>query len=431
MSVISTSTDTDRAEPSLTSRESRWLPSRMDADFDSHAVALGDLTRFPVGSTVWLGLIGLGGVVYAATLGTSERAQVQFVGLSVGSGLLLVSIGFLAALFVARRRDVRAVSLVSGDRPECACGGIASFYAGHVSGWIVLVTVLLAGFGIVFVPAAADGAAWGWLTPVVMGVVAYSLVGLVGWRGHEYVGVHADGIRVLRLGRLETAPWPRVLYFEGGQVGIEGKPDRAGLSDEVETRIKRAAIAAGLATFDERLRAGESIDLGAVTLQPSVLLVEGWPIRWDKIDSVTFEHDGENNWTHVVVRGRRRRHCLKAKQSEIAQLSRLRGSTPQVHGSAGLTPVMRGSRRLRPSPRKTEIREEGIEASPPSSGRRCPPCSLASGRPRPGHSRACRFHRVLRSLRRTLLTTACRGRPADSGAPRRPRPNVSGLAVIV
>jgi hypothetical protein len=290
----------------------------MDADADPHAGALRDLTRFSVGSAVWLTLIGVGGVVYVATLGTSHKEQVRLVGLGVGSGLVLVSLGFLVALVVAWRRDVRAVPLVARDRPECASGGATMFYEGYVSGWRLLIAAFVAVFGIVIVPAAADGAAWGWLTPVIMGVVAVSLVVFVRWRGNEYVGVHAEGIRVIRRGKLETASWPRVLYFESGQVGIEGKPDRAGVSDEVEARIKESAIAAGLATFDERLRAGESIDLGAVTLQPSVLVLEGGSIRWDEIDSVTYEHDGENNWTHVVVRGRRRRQRAKVKESEIA-----------------------------------------------------------------------------------------------------------------
>lgn len=290
----------------------------MDADTDSHAVALRDFTRFSVGSAVWLGLIGVGGVVYAATLGTSQREQVRFVGLGVGAGLVLVSLGFLVALVVAWRRDVRAAPLVAGGRPECASSGATMFYEGYVSWWSVVIAVLVGVFGIVIVPAAADGAAWGWITPVVMGVVAISVGVFVRWRGHEYVGVHAEGIRMVRRGRLETAAWPRVLYFESGQVGIEGKPDRAGVSGEVETRIKELSIAAGLATFDERLRAGESIDLGAVTLQPSVLVLEGEPIRWDEIDSVTYEHDGENNWTYVVVRGRRRRQRAKVKEWGIA-----------------------------------------------------------------------------------------------------------------
>lgn len=290
----------------------------MDADADAHTGALRDLTRFSVGSAVWLALIGAGGVVYVATLGTSHKEQVRLVGLGVGSGLVLVSLGFLVALVVAWRRDVRAVPLVARDRPECASGGATMFCECYVSGWRLLIAAFVAVFGIVIVPAAADGAAWGWLTPVIMGVVAVSLVVFVRWRGNEYVGVHAEGIRVIRRGRLETASWPRVLYFESGQVGIEGKPDRAGVSDEVEARIKESAIAAGLATFDERLRAGDSIDLGAVTLQPSVLVLEGGSIRWDEIDSVTYEHDGENNWTHVVVRGRRRRQRAKVKESEIA-----------------------------------------------------------------------------------------------------------------
>lgn len=290
----------------------------MAADTDSHAVALRDFTRLSVGSAVWLGLIGIGGVVYAATLGTSQREQVRFVGLAVGAGLVLVSLGFLVALVVAWRRDVRAVPLVADDRPECASGGAARFYEGYVSWWAFLTAAILAAFGIVFVPSAADGAVWGWLTPVVMGLVAISVGVFVQWRGHEYVGVHAEGIRMIRRGRLETASWSRVLYFESGQVGIEGKPDRAGVSDEVETHIKESSIAAGLATFEERLLAGESIDLGAVTLQSAVLVVEGHPIRWDEIDSVTYEHDGENNWTHVVVRDRRRRQRGKVKDSGIA-----------------------------------------------------------------------------------------------------------------
>lgn len=289
----------------------------MAADTDSHAAALRDFTRFSIGSAVWLGLIGIGGVVYAATLGTSQREQVRFVGLAVGSGLVLVSLGFVVALVVAWRRDVRAVPLIAGDRPECASGGAAMFYEGYVSWWAFLIAAIVAAFGIVFVPSAADGAVWGWLTPVAMGLVAISVGVFVRWRGNEYVGVHADGIRMIRRGRLETASWSRVLYFESGQVGIEGKPDRAGVSDEVETRIKESSIAAGLATFEERLLAGESIDLGAVTLQPSVLVVEGQPIRWDEIDSVTYEHDGENNWTYVVVRDRRRQRG-KVKDSGIA-----------------------------------------------------------------------------------------------------------------
>lgn len=290
----------------------------MDPETDSHAEALRALTRFSVGSAVWLGLIGICGVVYAATLGTSDREQVRLVGLGVGSGFVLVALGFLVALVVAWRRDLRAAPLVAGDRPECANGGAAMFHEGDVSGRAVLVAVAVAVFGIGVVPAAADGAAWGWLTPVLIGVVAVSVGVFVRWRGNEYVGVHAEGIRMIRRGRLETAPWPRVLYFEIGQVGIEGRPDRAEVSGEVETRVRESAVAAGLATFAERLRAGESIDLGAVTLQPSVLVLEGEPVRWDQIDAVTDEHDGENNWTHVVVRVRGRRHKAKVKESGIA-----------------------------------------------------------------------------------------------------------------
>lgn len=290
----------------------------MNADADSHSAALRGLTRFSVGSAVFLALIGVGGVAYVATLGTSQREQVRIVGLGVGSGLVLVSLGFLVALVVAWRRDWRAVSLVAGDRPECASGGATMFYEGQVSLWSFLIAVLVAAFGIVFVPAAADGAAWGWLTPVVMGLVAFSVGLFVRWRGNEYVGVHVEGIRMIRRGRLETAPWSRVLHFESGQVGIEGRPDRAGVRDEVETRIKESSIAAGLATFGERLRSGESVDLGAVTLEPSALVLEGEPIRWDEIESVTYEHDCENNWTHVVVRGRRRRQRAKVNESGIA-----------------------------------------------------------------------------------------------------------------
>lgn len=290
----------------------------MDPGADSHAEALRGFTRFSAGSAVWLGLVGVVGVVYATTLGTSQREQVRLVGLAVGSGLVLASLGFLIALIVAWRRDVRAAPLVAGDRPECASGGPTMFYEGYVSLWSFAVAVSVGVFGLVFVPRAADGAAWGWLTPVVMGAAAMSIGLFVRWRGNEYVGVHADGIRMVRRGKLATAPWPRVLYFESGQVGIEGEPGRAGVSGEVETRIKESSIAAGLARFDERLRAGESIDLGAVTLQPSALVLEGQPIRWDEIDSVTYEHDGENNWTHVVVRGRQRRQRAKVMESGIA-----------------------------------------------------------------------------------------------------------------
>ncbi len=267
---------------------------------------------------MWLGLVGVSGVVYAATLGTSEREQVRLVGLAVGSGFVLASLGFLVALIVAWRRDVRAAPLVAGDRPECASGGPAVFHEGYVSAGGVLGAVSVGVFGLVFVPRAAEGAAWGWLTPVAMGVAAVSIGLFVRWRGNEYVGVHADGIRMIRRGRLEAAPWPRVLYFESGQVGIEGGPDRAGMSGEVETLIKESSIAAALATFDERLRAGESIDLGAVTLQPSALVLGGQPIRWDEIESVAYEHDSENNWTHVVVRGRQRRQRAAVMESGIA-----------------------------------------------------------------------------------------------------------------
>ncbi|MFI5429152.1 hypothetical protein [Aeromicrobium sp. UC242_57] len=292
----------------------------MTADTDSHTAALRALTRFSVGSAVWLGLIGVGGVVYAATLGTSSSEQVQLIGLGVGAGLVLVSLAFLVALVVVWRRDVRAAPLVADDRPECADGGATMFYEGYVSVWSFLIAVTIVVLGIVIVPSAAEGAAWGWITPVVMGTVAVTVGLFVRWRGCEYVGVHADGVRMIRRGRLETASWSKVLYFESGQVGIEGKPDRAGVRDEVGTRIKESAIAAGLATFEDRLRCGESIDLGAVTLQPAVLVVEGVPIRWGEIDSVTYEHDGENNWTHVVVRDRRRRPRAKVKETGIANI---------------------------------------------------------------------------------------------------------------
>ncbi|AIY15883.1 hypothetical protein GUY44_28830 [Pimelobacter simplex] len=292
----------------------------MDAGADSHAEALRDFTRFSTGSAVWLALVGVSGLGYAATLGTSDRQQVRLVGLVVGAGLVLVALRYLAGLVLAWRRDLRSVSLVAGDRPECASGGPAMFYEGYVSWRLVLVGLVVAVLGVVVVPSAADGAAWGWATPVGLGLVAVSLVAFVRWRGNEYVGVHAEELRMLRGGRLSVAPWSRVLSFENGQVGIEGMPDRAGVDGEVETRIRERAVAAGLATFDARLRAGESVDLGAVTLERSVLVLEGEPIRWDEIDSVGYEHDGENNWTHVVVRGRHRRQRAKVMESGIANL---------------------------------------------------------------------------------------------------------------
>jgi len=284
----------------------------------SHTEALRDLTRFSVGSAVWLALVGGTGLGYAAVLGTSDREQVRVVGLGVGLGLVLVALGFLGALVRAWRRDVRAAPLVAGDRPECASGGAAMFSEGYVSLRGVVAAVLVVVFGLWFVPAAADGAAWGWFTPVLMGVVAVSVGVFVRWRGNEYVGIHSEGLRMVRRGRLETAPWARVLYFEIGQVGIEGKPDRAGVGGAVEERVRERAVAAGLATFEARLRAGESVDLGAVTLGPTELVLEGEPLRWDEIVSVTYEHDGENNWTHVVVRGRQRRHRAKVKETGIA-----------------------------------------------------------------------------------------------------------------
>ena len=209
---------------------------------------------------------------------------------------------------------------MAGDRPELASGGPSAFHEGYVPLTGVLLALAAVVYGVVFVPRAADGAAWGWITPVLMGVVAFSCGLAVRWRGNEYVGVHADGIRMLRRGVLTTAPWHRVLHFESGQVGVEGSPERAGVSGELEERIRDLAVAAGLATFEGRLRAGESVDLGAVTLEPSALVVEGEPIRWDEIDTVTAEHDSENGWTHVVVRGRRRRQRAKAKESSIANL---------------------------------------------------------------------------------------------------------------
>lgn len=290
----------------------------MDPGTDMHAAALRRLTRFSAGSAGWLGLIAIGGAGYLATLGTSDRAQVRLVGLVVGAGLVLVALGFLVALVVAWRRDLRAAPLVAGDRPELAQGGAAMFSEGYVPWWAVLAALAVGVFGIVVVPTAADGAVWGWLTPVLLGLVAISVGVFVHWRGNEYVGVHAEGVRIVRRGRLEAAPWSRVLYFESGQAGIEGRPDRAGVSGAVETRIEEAAVAAGLATYAERLRAGDTIDLGAVSLQADVLVLEGEPVRWDRIDAVTYEHDGENNWTHVVVRVRGRRGRVKVQQSGIA-----------------------------------------------------------------------------------------------------------------
>lgn len=290
----------------------------MDAASDSHADALRGLTRFSVGSAVWLGLIGAVGVIYLGTLGTSDRDQVRVVGLAVGAGLVLAALLFLGALVRAWRRDLRVAPLVAGDRPECASGGPAMFYEGYVSAGSVLAAIGVGVFGFWFVPSAADGAAWGWITPVLIGLAAISLGVFVRWRGNEYVGIDAEGIRLVRRGRLASAPWPRVQYFESGQVGIEGTPVRAGVGDEVEERIRELAVAAGLASYDGRLRAGESVDLGAVTLDPTALVLEGEPIRWDEIDTVSYEHDGENNWTHVVVRGRRRRQRAKVRESGIA-----------------------------------------------------------------------------------------------------------------
>lgn len=289
----------------------------MDTATDDHAAALRAFTRVSVGSAIWLGLVGLLGLGYVVTLGTSHDGQVRLVGLGVGSGFLLVAVVLLVALVRSARRDLRAVALVADDRPELASGGPSVFHEGYLSGWSVLLALAVGVFGVVFVPRTADGAAWGWITPVLMGLVALSCGVFVRWRGNEYVGVHADGIRMLRRGVLTTAPWHRVLHFESGHVGIEGSPDRAGVSGEVEDRIRDLAVAAGLATFEDRLRAGESVDLGAVVLEPSALVVEGVPLRWDEIDTVTPEHDSENGWTHVVVRGRGRRQRAKAKESSI------------------------------------------------------------------------------------------------------------------
>ncbi len=290
----------------------------MDLATDTHAAALRALTRFSVVSAVWLVLVGLLGLAYLATLGTSGSDEVRLVGLVVGSGFLLLALVLLVALIRAGRRDLRAAPLVAGDRPEHASGGPATFHEGTVSLASVLLAVAAVVFGVVSVPRAADGAAWGWVTPVLMGVVALTGGLCVRWRGNEYVGVHPEGIRMVRRGRLTTAPWHRVQHFETGEVGIEGSPDRAGVRGEVEDVVRERAVAAGLATFEERLRAGESIDLGAVTLQPSALVVEGEPIRWDEIATVTAEHDSDNGWTHVVVRGRQRGQRAKAKESSIA-----------------------------------------------------------------------------------------------------------------
>lgn len=290
----------------------------MDPASDTHATAVRALTRFSVTSAAWLVLVGLLGLTYLATLSRSGDDDVRLVGLVVGSGFLLLALVLLVALIRAGRRDLRAAPLVAGDRPERASGGPAAFYEGTVSLTSVLLAVAAVVFGVVTVPRAADGAAWGWITPVLMGVVAVTAGLCVRWRGNEYVGVHPDGIRIVRRGRLTTAPWQRVQSYESGQVGIEGSPDRVGVSGELGELIRARAVAAGLATFEERLRAGESVDLGAVTLQPSALVVEGEPIRWDEIDTVTAEHDSDNGWTHVVVRGRQRGQRAKAKESSIA-----------------------------------------------------------------------------------------------------------------
>lgn len=290
----------------------------MDLGTDTHSAALRALTRFSTGSAVWLGLVGLVGLGYVATLGTSRDDDVRLVGLGVGSAFVLLAVVLLVALIRAGRRDLRAAPLVAGDRPEQASGGPATFSEGYVSLPGALLAVAALVFGVVLVPRAADGAAWGWITPVLMGVVAFACGVFVRWRGNEYVGIHPGGIRMVRRGRLTTAPWHRVLHFESGQVGIEGSPDRAGVSGQMEARIRELAVAAGLATFEERLRSGESIDLGAVVLEPSALVVEGVPLPWDEIDTVTSEHDSENGWTHVVVRGRQRRQRAKAKESGIA-----------------------------------------------------------------------------------------------------------------
>ncbi|NGZ99951.1 hypothetical protein G5V59_06025 [Nocardioides sp. W3-2-3] len=210
----------------------------MDLGTDTHAAALRALTRFSTGSAVWLGLVGLVGLGYVATLGTSRDDDVRLVGLGVGSAFVLLAVVLLVALIRAGRRDLRAAPLVAGDRPERASGGPAMFYEGSVSLPSVLLAIAAVVFGIVFVPRAADGAAWGWITPVLMGVVALACGLFVRWRGNEYVGIHPDGIRMVRRGRLTTAPWHRVLHFESGQVGIAGGPDRAGVSGEMEARIR-------------------------------------------------------------------------------------------------------------------------------------------------------------------------------------------------
>lgn len=290
----------------------------MDLGTDTHAAAVRALTRVSTGSAVWLGLVGLVGLGYVATLGASEDDDVRLVGLGVGSAFVLVAVVLLVALVRAARRDLRAAPLVAADRPELASGGPVVFSEGYVSLPSMLLAIGALVFGVVLVPRAADGAAWGWVTPVLMGLVAFSCALLVRWRGNEYVGIDADGVRIVRRGRLTTAPWHRVLHFDSGHVGTEGSPERAGVSGELEERIRDLAVAAGLATFEDRLRAGEAVDLGAVTLEPSALVVEGEPIRWDEIDTVTAEHDSENGWTHVVVRGRRRRQRAKAMESSIA-----------------------------------------------------------------------------------------------------------------
>lgn len=333
--------------------------SAMDPDDDgSHAAALRAFTRFPVASVVWLWTVAVVGVAYAIALGTDLiddggaalpdlSPSEQLVPLVIGAGVAVVALGHLLVLLRARRRDTRAVGLVVDDRPERAEAGATRFFEVSVPGLLALAVLAVVVVGLVLLFRTADGAAWGWLTLVGLVVVALSLL-MTSWRGHEYVGVHPDGIRLLRRGRLTSGPWARVQHWDSGRVGLEGGADLVGVSGETGRLIRERAVAAALAGVVDRLKRGEVVELGAVRLRQDALVVHGEVVPWGEITRVVLEHDGENNWSHVLVHGRGRRgerRRGKVNQSGIPNFPVFRVVLRTFTGLTVLDPRRRETRR--------------------------------------------------------------------------------------
>lgn len=287
----------------------------MDPKDTADAAVLREFARFPTRSAVWLGLIGVSGVVYGVTLGLDPT---RITPLAIGSAAVLVSLRYQWGLVRAWRRDIRLAELVADDEPECACAGPTVYYGGQVSCLAVASGVIA---WLVMTPSvikSAEGAPWGLITIVVVGIVAFSLLVGVNWRGHDYVAVNPDGIRTIHRGRFNSAPWERTRYWGHGVVGVEGSADRVTVGGETERIIRERSDAAALATFTERLRAGDTVDLGGAELTPTELCLDSGSVEWDQLGAVRLEHDSENNWTHVVAFDKALKRRGKSMKGEIA-----------------------------------------------------------------------------------------------------------------